>query len=146
MKVSVRTVRRYLKDAAFKGRPELRYHAMSAKARPYVLFAGARTDTAHLQQLMEIHRCYIASVRHWLGKKDSAGWSKRLRLLCWEDESYYKLGEGPRQCLSDLPVCRAQLAKATALRGRSINTPLLGRELPGVVQMTVLEGRQVYQG
>jgi hypothetical protein len=92
---------------------------MSAKARPYVLFAGARTDTAHLEQLMEIHRCYIASVRHWLGKKDSAGWSKRLRLLCWEDESYYKLGEGPRKCLSDLPVCRAQLAKATALRGRT---------------------------
>ena len=47
------------------------------------------------------------------------GWSKRLRLLCWEDESYYKLGERPRQCLSDLPVCRAQLAKPTALRGRT---------------------------
>jgi transposase len=77
VKVSVRTVRNYLKDAAFKGRPELCYHAMSAKARPYVLFAGARTDTAHLEQLMEIHRCYIASVRHWLGKKDSAGWSAR---------------------------------------------------------------------
>ncbi|MBJ7335530.1 MAG: amidohydrolase family protein [Chloroflexi bacterium] len=32
------------------------------------------------------------------------------------------------------------------LQGRSINTPLLGREIPGVVQMTVLEGRPAYQG
>jgi dihydroorotase len=32
------------------------------------------------------------------------------------------------------------------LQGRSINTPLLGRELPGVVQLTVLEGRPAYQG
>jgi len=31
------------------------------------------------------------------------------------------------------------------LQGRSINTPLLGREIPGVVQLTVLEGRPVYQ-
>jgi dihydroorotase len=31
------------------------------------------------------------------------------------------------------------------LQGRSINTPLLGREIPGVVQMTVLEGRPAYQ-
>jgi dihydroorotase len=31
------------------------------------------------------------------------------------------------------------------LQGRSINTPLLGRELPGVVQLTVLEGRPAYQ-
>jgi dihydroorotase len=32
-----------------------------------------------------------------------------------------------------------------ALQGRSINTPLLGREIPGVVQLTVLEGRPAYQ-
>jgi dihydroorotase len=31
------------------------------------------------------------------------------------------------------------------LQGRSINTPLLGREIPGVVQLTVLEGRPAYQ-
>jgi dihydroorotase len=31
------------------------------------------------------------------------------------------------------------------LLGRSINTPLIGRELPGVVQLTVLEGRPAYQ-
>jgi len=31
------------------------------------------------------------------------------------------------------------------LQGRSINTPLLERELPGVVQLTVLEGRPAYQ-
>ena len=31
------------------------------------------------------------------------------------------------------------------LLGRSINTPLIDRELPGVVQLTVLEGRPVYQ-
>ena len=31
------------------------------------------------------------------------------------------------------------------LQGRSINTPLIGRELPGVVQLTVLEGRPAYQ-
>ncbi|RLT26909.1 MAG: dihydroorotase, partial [Chloroflexi bacterium] len=31
------------------------------------------------------------------------------------------------------------------LLGRSINTPLLERELPGVVQRTVLEGRPAYQ-
>jgi dihydroorotase len=31
------------------------------------------------------------------------------------------------------------------LRGRSINTPLIDRELPGVVQLTVLEGRPAYQ-
>jgi dihydroorotase len=30
------------------------------------------------------------------------------------------------------------------LRGRSINTPLIDRELPGVVQMAVLEGRRAY--
>ncbi|MFM9128387.1 MAG: dihydroorotase, partial [Candidatus Limnocylindrus sp.] len=32
------------------------------------------------------------------------------------------------------------------LHGRSINTPLLDRELPGVVLLTVLEGYPVYQG
>ncbi|MEI6848761.1 MAG: dihydroorotase [bacterium] len=31
------------------------------------------------------------------------------------------------------------------LLGRSINTPLIHRELPGVVQLTVLEGRPAYQ-
>ena len=31
------------------------------------------------------------------------------------------------------------------LQGCSINTPLLGREIPGVVQLTVLEGRPAYQ-
>lgn len=31
------------------------------------------------------------------------------------------------------------------LFGRSINTPLIDRELPGVVQLTVLEGRPAYQ-
>jgi dihydroorotase len=31
------------------------------------------------------------------------------------------------------------------LLGRSINTPLIDRELPGVVQLTVLEGRPAYQ-
>ncbi len=31
------------------------------------------------------------------------------------------------------------------LSGRSINTPLIDRELPGVVQLTVLEGRPAYQ-
>jgi len=31
------------------------------------------------------------------------------------------------------------------LQGRSINTPLIDRELPGVVQLTVLEGRPAYQ-
>jgi dihydroorotase len=31
------------------------------------------------------------------------------------------------------------------LQGRSINTPLIDRDLPGVVQMTVLEGRPAYQ-
>jgi len=31
------------------------------------------------------------------------------------------------------------------LQGRSINTPLLGREIPGAVQLTVLEGRPAYQ-
>jgi dihydroorotase len=31
------------------------------------------------------------------------------------------------------------------LLGRSINTPLLGRELPGLVKRTVLEGRTAYQ-
>lgn len=31
------------------------------------------------------------------------------------------------------------------LLGRSINTPLLGRELPGVVLLTILAGRPVYQ-
>ena len=36
-------------------------------------------------------------------------------------------------------------SRATLL-GRSINTPLLERELPGVVQRTVLEGRPAYQG
>jgi hypothetical protein len=72
-----------------------------------------------LSQLMEIHRCYIASVRKFLGAKNSAGWSQRLRLLNWEDESYYKIGEGPRQCFSDLPVFRAQIPVPTALRGRS---------------------------
>jgi dihydroorotase len=35
-------------------------------------------------------------------------------------------------------------SRATLL-GRSINTPLLERELPGVVQMTVLEGNLAYQ-
>ena len=35
-------------------------------------------------------------------------------------------------------------SRATLL-GRSINTPLLGRELHGVVQLTVLEGRPAYQ-
>ncbi|MFZ9767331.1 MAG: dihydroorotase [Candidatus Limnocylindrus sp.] len=32
----------------------------------------------------------------------------------------------------------------TTLFGRSINTPLIDRELPGVVQMAVLEGRRAY--
>jgi dihydroorotase-like cyclic amidohydrolase len=31
------------------------------------------------------------------------------------------------------------------LQGRSINTPLIDRELPGVVQLTALEGRPAYQ-
>ena len=35
-------------------------------------------------------------------------------------------------------------SRATLL-GRSINTPLIDRELPGVVQLTVLEGRPAYQ-
>ena len=35
-------------------------------------------------------------------------------------------------------------SRATLL-GRSINTPLIDRELPGVVQLTVLEGRLAYQ-
>jgi dihydroorotase-like cyclic amidohydrolase len=35
-------------------------------------------------------------------------------------------------------------SRATLL-GRSINTPLLERELPGVVQRTVLEGREAYK-
>ena len=35
-------------------------------------------------------------------------------------------------------------SRATLL-GRSINTPLLGREIPGAVQLTVLEGRPAYQ-
>jgi dihydroorotase-like cyclic amidohydrolase len=35
-------------------------------------------------------------------------------------------------------------SRATLL-GRSINTPLLERELPGVVQMTVLKGNSAYQ-
>ena len=43
----------------------------------------------------------------------------------------------------DLPACWRPSRET--LQGRSINTPLLGREIPGVVQLTVLEGRPAYQ-
>ena len=36
------------------------------------------------------------------------------------------------------------LVEASALASSSSNTPLLGRELPGVVRMTVADGRITY--
>ena len=47
--------------------------------------------------------------------------------------------------LVQIDLAASWRASRETLQGRSINTPLLGREIPGVVQLTVLEGRPAYQ-
>jgi dihydroorotase len=56
------------------------------------------------------------------------------------------LAQGAAASFVQIDLAASWRPSRETLRGRSINTPLLGRELPGVVQMTVLEGRPVYQG
>jgi dihydroorotase len=56
------------------------------------------------------------------------------------------LAKGATASFVQIDLAASWRPSRETLRGRSINTPLLGRELPGVVQMTVLKGRPVYQG
>ena len=67
---------------------------------------------------MEIHLAHIASIRAFVGKKGSPGYLQRLARLFFQDESYVKLGEGRRQCLSDFPVPRDEVTLGKALKGK----------------------------
>jgi transposase len=99
VEVTRRTLRGYLKRRGFKKRPGVDYSALN-------------------EQLMEIHVAHLASLRQFAGKKNSPGFRARLRRLFWQDESYYKMGVGRRQCLSDKPVNRDQLPRPGAEKGR----------------------------
>ena len=52
---------------------------------------------------------------------------------------------GAMASLVQIDIATSWRPSRETLLGRSINTPLLERELPGVVQRTVLEGRPAYQ-
>lgn len=52
---------------------------------------------------------------------------------------------GAAACLVQVDLAGIWRPSRATLLGRSINTPLIDRELPGVVQLTVLEGRPAYQ-
>lgn len=52
---------------------------------------------------------------------------------------------GAAASLVQVDLAATWLPSRETLLGRSINTPLIDRELPGVVQLTALEGRPVYQ-
>ena len=52
---------------------------------------------------------------------------------------------GAMASLVQIDIAASWRPSRATLLGRSINTPLLERELPGVVQRTVLEGRPAYQ-
>lgn len=52
---------------------------------------------------------------------------------------------GAAASLVQIDIATTWRPSRETLLGRSINTPLIDRELPGVVQLTVLEGRPTYQ-
>jgi len=64
------------------------------------------------------------------------------RLLC---VAITGVTPGATASLVQIDLAASWRPSRETLLGRSINTPLIHRELPGVVQLTVLEGRPAYQ-